>query len=172
VADSVKFICDKENGYWKYYDSNGNNVYQNYYYFSLRYGPELIYENNRLRHYRFSNFNRLVSVECFYDSLENLDSIGLFKMDLTINEFLYENRPVQSLFAYLPKIPKSNQSFSIGLTNKEHQDKKLYDVEGHDFFIDTLLSIPPLGWYYYLACNLKSNSGLVKKYYIEEIILK
>jgi antitoxin component YwqK of YwqJK toxin-antitoxin module len=170
VSDSMQFSRDKEYGYWSHFDSNGNNIYKNYYYYGLPYGPEFIYENNKLKKFLFSDFNRAVIAECFYDDSGDMDSIGWFKMNFTITDRLYKNKPVKNLFGYLPDIPNTIQSFSVGLTNKEHAVKKLYSVEGHDFFIDTLLPIPPSGWYYYLGCNLNANKDSIKKFYIEEII--
>jgi len=42
VSDSVEIVAGKENGYWRYYDSNGNRTYCAYYYYGLLFGPELM----------------------------------------------------------------------------------------------------------------------------------
>jgi hypothetical protein len=168
VSDSFKFECNKENGYWIYYDSTGNRLYSNYYYYGLQYGPELIYEDNQLKKFLFSNLNRSVIVECYYDHSGDLDSIGRFAMNFGATSKLFNNKPVKNLFAYLPEVPGSSQLFSIGITNKEHQDRMLYSVKGHNFFLDTLLPSPPSGWFYYLACSLKAKNSSINRVYVEE----
>lgn len=168
VSDSIQFICDKEHGYRRFYDTNGFSEYTSYYYFGLRFGPELIYKNNRLTKLLFRDFDRNIIAECNYDSIGRIDSIAEFKMEINIVEKLLNGKPVINLFGYLPKFPTTVQSFSIGLTNSDNKDKKLYSVQGHDFFIDTLLPLPPSGWFYYLACNLKANNNSIDRFYIEE----
>jgi hypothetical protein len=168
VSDSVEFKCGKEVGYWRYFDVAGKKQYADYYYYGLQYGPELIYESDKLHKFLFSDLNRKVIVNCFYNSLGNLDSIGWFSMNFVVLDKLFDNKPVKNLFAYLPDIPGATQSFSIGTTNKEHQDSAICSVRGHDFIIDTIMPLPSSGRFYYIACKLKTEGDSINKVFIEE----
>jgi hypothetical protein len=70
----------------------------------------------------------------------------------------------------LPILPHAIQTYSIGLTNKDHITKELTNITGHEFLIDTLLTYPPSGWHYYVGCNLKANKDSINKFYIEEMV--
>jgi len=172
VSDSVSFFCGKETGYWNRYDSIGSRVYANFYYCGLPYGPELLFKRNKLIHYYFTDFDRNTIVRCNYDSLGQIDSIGEFKMMFTLKSLERDSLKQLNMFAYLPVLPHTEQAFSIGLTNKSNVNKELFPIVGRrdDFFIDTILAVPPRGWYYYLACNIRANNGAINKYYIEEMI--
>jgi hypothetical protein len=170
VSDSVEYKSGKESGYWKYYDQQGNNVYGNFYYYGLRFGPELIFENKKLKRFLFSDLNRRNIIACKFDSVGKIDTGMRFTMQFSLNLVTFENKPSLNLFGYLPKIPHSEQSYTIGVTNDKHADRELAIVAGHDFLIDTLLTLPPKGWHYYVACNLKANNGDINKIYIEELV--
>jgi len=170
IRDSVQYISDKESGYWMHYDEKGNLIYGNFFYYGLQFGPELVFENNRLKKFLFSDFNRRVIIESDYSTPGRIDTGFFFNMQFALKTVVFEDKPVFNLFGYLPAIPRTKSSFSIGLTNDAHQDKELTPITGHDFIIDTLLSLPPHGWHYYISCRLKANKDSIDKVYIEEIV--
>jgi hypothetical protein len=170
VSDSVEYKCGKESGYWRHYDLRGNSSYGNFYYYGLQFGPELIFKDNKLEKFLFSDLNRKIIVACNYDSNGEIDTSFRFTMQFSLKAVMYEDKSVLNLFGCLPKIPHAEQSYSIGITNKEHSDKELVRVTGHEFLIDTLLAIPPTGWHYYIGCNLEANNGSINKFYVEELI--
>ena len=168
ISDSVRYISDKEFGYWVHYDSMGNNEYGNYYYYGLQFGPELFFKGNKFHKFMFSDLNRRVLVEYYYDSKKGVDTNILFKMQFTLNAVVFENKQVLSLFGYLPILPHTIQKYAIGLTTKDHVVKELSPITGRNFLIDTLLPLPPAGWHYYVSCNLKANNDSLNRFYIDE----
>jgi hypothetical protein len=170
VSDSVEFKCGKEYEYWKYYDSKGNIVYANFYYYGLQFGPELIFKNNKLDKFVFSDLSKKTLVTCEYDSSSNIDTGFRFRMQYALKAVMFENKPRLNLFGYLPRLPHAFQTYSLGLTNDKHADKELTKIEGREFLIDTLLSYPPPGWHYYVSCNLRANKNSINKFYVEEMV--
>jgi len=161
ISDSVEYVCDKEQGYWRHYDQNGNPTHFAYYYFGLQYGPDLWYDKDKvLRYFNFLNFERQPIVECIYNRHGYLDSI--VKVDLTVyvDEREKNGTPLYKFFAYLPRIPLADLVYSVGVVGKDSvTQKKLFDIEGKGFFIDTMLAAPPAGSHFYLDCDLKANKG-------------
>jgi len=158
VSDSVEYVCDKEQGYWRHYDQRGVRSHFSYFYFGLQFGPDLWFDKDTiLRNYNFLNFERQPIVECTYNRYGHLDSI--VKMDLTlfVEEREKNGTPLFKLFAYLPCIPLADEMYSIGIIDSNKIARKLCDIENRNFFIDTLLAAPPRGFHFYLGCDLKAN---------------
>ena len=170
VSDSVEYRSGKEFGYWKEYDEKGNITCGNYYYYGVQFGPELVFENSRLKKFLFSDLNRSKIVECNYSSPGIIDTGILFRPQFNIKSVRFQGKLVFNLFGYLPAIPHTEQRYSIGLSNEAHQDRELTPITGHDFMIDTLLAPPPSGWHYYIGCRLKANKDSIDKFYIQEIV--
>jgi len=168
VSDSVMFINDKPQGYWKHYDQNGDLRYITYYYYGLQFGPEISYYKDRiLKSFNFLNFEREPIVECSYNTHGNLDSIEKFDLKVVLREKEKNGLPVVELFAYLPQIPLAKQSYSIGLADKNHVPQKLCDIAGTNFLIDTVLKAPPPGFHFYLKCDVEAGGGFSKTHMIE-----
>ena len=167
ILDSVTFVYGKEYGYKKYIDSTGKITYKNYYYFGLPYGPEIFYYQGKIIKYLFNDFNKETLVRCNYDSLETLNNVDFFYMKFISTDMIKNEKKVKNLFGFTPLIPRTDQEFAIGITNKSNADQKLFTINSNNFFIDTLLAAPPAGWNYYMSCSVKAKVGVFKKYFIE-----
>ena len=169
ISDSVEYKNGKESGYWRHFDIKGGDTYGNFYYYGLQFGPELIFKNDHLQKYLFSDLDRKIIIACDYDDGGKIDTNFRYEMQFALRSVKYDAKPVLNLFGFLPFIPHAGQTYSLGITNKEHADKELAPLSGHDFLIDTLLAVPPSGWRYFIGCNLKTNDGSFHKYYILEL---
>lgn len=167
ISDSGIFKYDRQYGYWSHYASRGKYKWIDFYYWGLPLGPELFYQDKKLTRFQFNDFNREPLVICRYDTAEKLSLIERFSMKLVFGDNSGLKKELNRLFAYLPKIPNSEQEFSIGITNKNKDDKKLFAVISNNFFIDTLLPNPPTEWNYYILCSIKTNDGYINKNYME-----
>lgn len=160
VSDSVMYVCDKSQGYWRHYDQVGRPTHFSYFYFGLQFGPDLWYDKDSvLRNYYFLNFERQPIVECTYNRYGHLDSIVKVDLTVIVDERIKNGNFVYHFFAYLPRIPLADMAYSIGIVDKDSVTQKLCDIKGSNFFIDTLLAAPPAGYHFYLGCNLKANEG-------------
>ena len=154
VSDSIEYVCEKPQGFWRHYNDDGSPLHTNYYYFGLEFGPDAYYNNRDsvLSSFYFLNFERNHIVECSYDLHGNLDSIKKLNLQLVVEEKNKGNIPMLQIFAYLPTIPLAELSYSIGMAqgntpevvdDKSKKSRKLYDIQSSHFFIDTLLTGPP-----------------------------
>jgi hypothetical protein len=169
VSDSVEYKCDKKYGYlWKY-NKDGSLHEISYWYFDLQYGPYLAYQkDNILKTFSFVDFGKNTIAVSYYNTHGNLDSIEPLTLIVFEDTIERDDRPMLRLFAYLPKIPLTHQSYSIGLVGDSKKINKVSDVEGNNFFIDTVLSMPPKGYHYYLGCNLKAYENSKNEFYLVE----
>jgi len=170
IVDSVSYWYGNQYGYYHHFDSAGNIDYKNYYYYGLPYGPVIFYNDRKINKYLFYDFNREALVLCKYDSSEALDSISYFHMRFIVEDKVENRKKVKGIFAYLPSIPRSNQEFAIGITNKSNGIKELFAITSNTFFIDTLLPSVPAGFNYYISCSVKSKNGVLNKFYIEQFV--
>jgi hypothetical protein len=160
VSDSVRYQCDKSQGYWRHYNKEGDLSRITYFYFGLQFGPDLWYrKDNILETFYFRNFEKEPLVECLYNAQGNLDSIKKMDLKVVLEDKDKEGSPVVQFFAFLPQIPLTKESYSIGIADKNHVTQKICDIKGENFLIDTLLSAPPPGYHFYLKCDLKANEG-------------
>jgi hypothetical protein len=170
VSDSVEYVCDKPQGYWRHYNEDGSPRHFNYYYFGLEFGPDLWYDNRDsvMRTYYFLDFERQPIVECSYDRHGNLDSVKKIDLNFVLEDREKDSVPMIRVFAFLPKIPLAEQSYSIGIAEnnkpigievKGKKAEKLFNITTPNFYIDTLIAAPPSGYHYYLACDLRANEG-------------
>jgi antitoxin component YwqK of YwqJK toxin-antitoxin module len=173
VSDSVHYECDKPQGYWKHYNKDGSLKYITYFYFGLRFGPELWYRKDRvLENFTFFDFDGHALVECSYNSHGHIDSITKMALPIVLDEKEKNGNSLIEFFAYLPEIPLVKHTYFIGVSNDRNIKKKLYDVQGSNFFIDTLLDAPLPGDHFYLGCNLKAIEGGIDTTVITEAIKK
>lgn len=173
VSDSVEYVCDKEQGYWRHYDQSGTPTHFSFFYFGLQFGPDLWYDKDKvLRNYYFLNFERQPIAECTYDRYGHLDSIIKMEPTVIFDERNKNGIPVYKFFAYLPRIPLTEEAYSIGIIDGNRVTRKLCDIEGSNFLIDTMLAAPPPGYHFYLACDLKANKGKFEQTIMVEAIKK
>ena len=173
VSDSVNYVCDKEQGYWRHYDVAGTPTHFSYYYFGLQFGPDLWYDKDTvLKKYYYYNFERQPIVECNYDRYGHLDSIVKTDLTVMVEERKKDSASVYKFFAYLPRVPLANQEYYVGIVDKDKAHRKLTDIEGKNFFIDTTLAAPPQGAHFYLGCELKANDGKFDETILVEAIKK
>ena len=181
VSDSVEYVYDKPQGYWRHYNDDGSPRHINYYYFGLEFGPDAYYEarDSVMRTFYFLNFERHPIVECSYDRHGNLDSIKKVELQFIVEAKEKAGISMLQAFAYLPKIPLVKQSYYIGIAeganpvgidDKNRKSRKLWDIETSNFLIDTLLTAPPAGYHYYLGCDLKAvETGFEETLMVEAI---
>jgi len=171
VSDSVNYECDKEQGYWRHFFPNGDPRHINYYYYGLEFGPNLWYDKDTiLRTYQFLDFERDPIVICSYDNHGNFDSVKKFDLRVMLEDREKNGISLVKFFAYLPQIPLTKESYTIGIADKNHMKQKLCDIEGSNFMIDTLLSMPQPGYHFYLRCDLKANEGGYSETHVVEMI--
>lgn len=89
----------------------------------------------------------------------HIDTIRKFELTVEMGRFENGDNGKLRFFAYLPKIPLADQTYSIGVVEKNRKYKRICDVDGSNFFIDTLISAPPSGSHYYFECDLKTQTG-------------
>jgi hypothetical protein len=166
ISDSGYYKDNLTDGYWTFFDSLGSKTYSNFYYKNLEYGPQLWYSENVLHKFNFLTFDKKTLVSITYNKTGDFDSLISFNMGLNIYK---KNDHRYNLFAYLPKIPNTNQFFAIGIRNKLNT-KELYPVSGDIFLIDTLLVPPPEGWNYYLSCHIQSKYKYYNKIFMEQYV--
>ena len=166
VADSVQYKCDREYGFFTHFNQDGTIRHVNYSYFGLDYGPDLWYVKSVLKTFSFSDFGKEVIAKAIYKDNGELDSIIMFNPSVSMQSMERNGKPMLRLFALLPHIPDANQSYSIGLEASDNSIRKLADVQGRDFFIDTIMTAPPAGFHYYLGCNLKAKHDSINKFFM------
>lgn len=160
ISDSVNYKCDKEQGYWRHFYPNGEPRHINYYYYGLQFGPDLWYEKGTiLRTFQFLDFERHPIVKSFYNKYGHIDSISDMALPIMLEEKERNGVPLIDFFAYLPEIPLVKGNFYIGIADKNKVRRKLSNIQGSDFFIDTMLAVPPTGYHFYLGCDLKAIEG-------------
>ena len=170
VADSVMYAYDKPQGYWRHFKEDGDLVHTTFFYFGLRFGPDLwYYKDHILKSFDFLNFEREPIVECIYNTHGNLDSIKKFDLKVMLTDKEKNGSQLVEFFAYLPRIPLTEDFYSIGIADKNHVKQKLCDIEGSNFLIDTLLNAPPSEYHFYLQCEVKAAGGFEEKHTVEMI---
>jgi antitoxin component YwqK of YwqJK toxin-antitoxin module len=166
VADSVQYKGDREYGFFTHFNQDGTIRHTNYRYFGLDYGPDLWYDNSVLKTFSFIDFGKEVIAKAIYRDNGELDSIIMFNPSVSMQSVERNGKPMLRLFALLPQIPKANQLYSIGLEASSNSVTKLADVQGKDFFIDTIMTAPPAGFHYYLGCNFRAKHDSINKFYM------
>jgi len=171
VSDSVNYKCNKERGYWRHFYPDGSPRHINYYYFGLQFGPDLWYDKDTvLRSFKFLDFERHPLLECLYNRHGHIDSIANIALPISLTEKEKNGIPLVEFFAYLPEIPLVKQTYYIGIADSKKNIRKLCDIQGSNFFIDTMLTNPPSGYHFYLGCHLKAIEGGIDTTLITEAI--
>jgi hypothetical protein len=116
------------------------------------------------------NFEKEPLVECTYNTHGNLDSIKKMELKVILTEKEKDGLPVVEFFAYLPQVPLTEDSYSIGIADINHVKQKLCDIKESNFFIDTLLPAPPPGYHFYLKCDLTQKEGGLHDTHVVEMI--
>lgn len=171
MSDSLTYVCGKPQGYWAHYYQDGNFRHIAYYYFGLQFGPDIWYRRDDiLKSFSFLNFEKEPIVECTYNTHGNLDSIIKMDLKVILTDEEQNGSQLVEFFAYLPKIPFTDDSYSIGIADQNHVKQKLCDIKGSNFLIDTVLSAPPNGYHLYLKCDVKSDDGKLLRTHVVEMI--
>ena len=124
VSDSVHYEYDKPQRYWKHYDQDGRLKYITYFYFGLKYGPDLWYRKDRvLERFRFYDFDGNIIVESSYNNHGHIDSITKMALPIVLNkrkkmEFLWFNfSPICRKYLSL-NIPTSSVFLIIKISSR------------------------------------------------------
>jgi hypothetical protein len=163
MADSGHYEFNKRQRYWKYYREDGRLLHVIYYYFGLQFGPSIWYQSDGavdkvLRNFKFFDFDGHCIAECYYNKHGNIDSITNFALPIELDSLQKNGDPFVRFFAYLPVIPLVKETYYIGIADSVNiSRRKLCDIQGSNFFIDTILAPPPPGCYFYLASDLKAD---------------
>jgi hypothetical protein len=173
VSDSILYECDKPKGYWRHYDQAGEPTHFSYYYFGLQYGPELWYDKDTvLRTYKFLDFEKQAILECSYNSRGHIEAIKNIALPISLEERKKNGVDMFDFFAYLPRIPLVKHTYYLGVADANKVMHKLCNIQGENFFIDTLLVAPPPGSHFYLGCDLKAVEGGIDTTLVTEAIKK
>jgi len=80
-------------------------------------------------------------------------------MSFRIIEKRFGDSVYQNVSAFLPKLPFTQQEYFIGIENEKREQKRLFKPDSSSLAIDTLLPIPPAGYFYYISCGFISDNN-------------
>jgi len=169
ISDSSFYRAGLKNGYNYVFDSTGQLIYINYFFYGHQFGEEFFFRNYRPYQYIFKNFEKKNIFSCGYDS------IGIFAysgeiINATIYGTTVNKMPNYGLFAYFLNPPHVQIIYSLGvIQQKTNTNKKILVFDNKKFFIDTILSIPPVGWKYYISAEYNDSLNNLKKTYISTL---
>ena len=169
IKDSVIFVAGKPFGTWSHFDSSGQLIYANNYYYGLQVGPELFLDAGNLKKYSFVDFHRITIAECNYKNNE-VDSLIIFKMNPVIINVNADGNNLANLFVYIPKIPGTKQRFSLGIIDEKGNEKEIAILSNNEPFIDTLINRSSTNWHYYVSCHIQTET--INKVFVEEIVMR
>ena len=136
LIEDLFYKDGKENGLAKYYNDNGIIYSQDYFFYGLRVGNSLKYENNLLKSYSFISLENTVLMQFDYDSIR-----GHHLPDIVKNLYFYTTSKYSEsvddtlskkteYFIYTPNPPM--QEFTYSLVKVDQSKKVLSTVQIFD----------------------------------------
>lgn len=168
-SDSMNFSAGFKNGFQYRYDSLGKLYSINFEYFGLRMGPQIFLDNDIVKSYFYSDFNKEDLIECSYDSAGQMKEVTFLSINPRIAEVEIDGRKMLELFFYLPNPSNAEITYNVGLTDENRHDRQLFSVNNSSVIFDTILPRPAAGLHYYVSAHLKNKRGSVNKLFIEEV---
>lgn len=130
IADKFFYENGKQNGYASVFDTNGNLLNKDFYYYDIKTGPSIDYLNGKISGYWFYSLNGDALFTLQYDSLKGKritdTHSGYFFyhvndfMDLTDSGF---SEKKQEYFLYTPNPPKYNFDYSLVIVENGYNIK-------------------------------------------------
>ena len=166
------YTYNLRNGQWDIFDSLGSKIFSTFYLNDFNYGPQLYYDKeSALQKFDFLSFNKYLLARCYYSQGGTVDSLSRFKMGFNMIDNIGLEKNEYNIFAYLPQIPGLHQTFSLGIIDSLKREKQICIIQGKNFLLDTLVSIPPKGSHYYLSCLIQNNNMSLNKAFMEEFFV-
>lgn len=169
IKDSMIFASGKVNGIVYRYDTSGSLSCKEYYYFGLRAGPALKFQQGQISSYDFKDFNKATIVTCTYDSAGHCNYLSALSINPNITDCWKDGRRYLELSAYLPRPPAFSTTYKLGITYSINREEELKEIKSKEVYWDTVLPVLPRGQNYYISVNLYDKLDSINKLYIEEM---
>lgn len=169
VYDSSTYVSGMKNGWHYVYDTVGQLIFKDYFFYGQRLGEEVFYKNGKPIEFSFLNFEKKRIFSCGYDSIGLTGASGGI---LNVSSYgIYTNGVrQQGVFVYLIQPPGILVNYSLGLFNeKANKKNELLQFKPTGFFKDTALTLPEEGWKYYVAAHYNDTVNKFEKVFISVI---
>jgi len=169
IYDSSNYTNGLINGSYFMYDSFGNLIYKNYHFYGQKMGDELFFKERDISEFVFLSFEKKILFNCAYDSLGIKGASGNI---LNINSYAVNlgKQKKQGIFVYLIYPPKVFVKYSLGIFNKETNEKKeILNIRSERRFFDTTMPLLEEKYKYYVSAFYADTLNNFKRIYISTI---
>lgn len=168
VQDSMLYVNGYLHGIRSSYNTNGSLVLKTNYFYGLNMGDNLYYNKGKLTKYSFDNFEHNHLLEANYDSTGSCEYLRFNAKPIIAKATGQYGDSGVSLLLYFPHPPDFDINYTLGLINENGKKKNQLSLNSYGkVLIDTVLSIPPINWKYFLSIDYKnlSNDTLINQFF-------
>jgi len=171
IKNQSFFELDKQNGNSIEYDSIGNMIYKDHYYYDRQIGPVYFYnKNGSIREYYFLNFEGETLIYRNYDSIKQTSQNPNNYFHMHISDALQDSTRKLQLFIYIIELPKYNLDYKICVKDTSGKMITVKDIpEGQVFFQMYLEPLKHLS-NYCIQLNLFDSLTQKKQTILKEIL--
>jgi hypothetical protein len=173
VADSVYYTNGLENGKYFLFDSMGALKYTAFFFFGKGVGGREFYDYGKLSEYDFVSLDGMPLFSVDYNQMDVKSRYIGNIINLNMHVRLRKDEIVHALTVYLPTPPKIRIHYSLGLFKENPRElKTVANLSSQTMpFCDTVLSLPPKDWNYFIQADFFDSIDNFHKVHIQPIIL-
>jgi hypothetical protein len=144
IKKRTSFLDTLKNGSNRYYDTFGNLIYSDFFYYNLSVGPIIYYENKVPKKFYFSNLENENLLSIDYGKWDGIQSIVPNLINFTLDIIKEDTTRKISLLLYIIQPPKIKVEYTINTlaVNSEADYKEVEKVQANLPF--THLTLPVL----------------------------